>query len=84
MDEIIIIRAADPDGSVFRAVMEALRGKPTEVTEIAAPSITIGDIKIYPDSRTVYKAGKEIHLNHGEFSMLMLLASAPGQVFSKE
>ena len=64
--------------------MEALRGKPTEVTEIAAPSITIGDIEILPDRRTVYKAGEEVRLNHGEFSMLMLLASAPGQVFSKE
>ena len=63
--------------------MEALRGKPTEVTEIAAPSITIGDIKIYPDRRTVYKAGKEIHLNHGEFSVLCCMARSPGQVFSK-
>ena len=30
------------------------------------------------------KAGEEVRLNHGEFSMLLLLASAPGQVFSKD
>ena len=27
---------------------------------------------------------EEVRLNHGEFSMLLLLASAPGQVFSKD
>ena len=26
MEEIIVIRAADPDGSVFKAVVDALRG----------------------------------------------------------
>lgn len=83
MEEIIVIRMADPDGSVFRSVMEALHGKQAAVTEIAAPSIAIGDIEIYPDRRAVFKAGEEVRLTHGEFSMLMLLASSPGQVFSK-
>ena len=107
--EVIIIRAADPDGSMFqqklalygavygsdadsrverfRAIMDALRGRRAEVIELAAPShdiLTFGDIAIYPDRRTVLKAGKEVRLNHGEFSMLLLLASAPGQVFSKD
>ena len=27
MEEIIVIRAADPDGSVFKAVMDALQEK---------------------------------------------------------
>ena len=38
----------------------------------------------HPDRRVVLKAGEEVSLNHGEFSMLLLLASAPGQVFSKD
>ena len=37
MDEIIVIRAADPDGSVFQAVMDALNGKRAEVVDIATP-----------------------------------------------
>lgn len=84
--EIIIIRVADPGGSTFRAIMDALQDKRAEVIELVAPShnvLTFGDIEIYPDRRAVFKAGEEIRLNHGEFSMLMLLASAPGQVFSK-
>ena len=85
--EVIIIRAADPDGSMFRAIMDALRGRRAEVIELAAPShdiLTFGDIEIHPDRRVVLKAGEEVRLNHGEFSMLLLLASAPGQVFSKD
>ena len=66
--------------------MDALRGRRAEVIELAAPShdiLTFGDIEIHPDRRTVLKAGEEVRLNHGEFSMLLLLASHPGQVFSK-
>ena len=33
--EVIIIRAADPDGSMFRAIMDALRGRRAEVIELA-------------------------------------------------
>ena len=84
--EVIIIRAADPDGSMFRAIKDALRGRRAEVIELAAPShdiLTFGDIEIHPDRRVVLKAGEEVSLNHGEFSMLLLLASHPKQVFSK-
>ena len=86
VNEIIVIRAADPDGSMFRAIMDVLRDRKAEVIELAAPSLdafTFGEIAIYPERRTVLKAGEEVRLNHGEFSMLLLLASAPGQVFSK-
>ena len=86
VNEIIVIRAADPDGSMFRAIMDVLRDRKAEVIELAAPSLdafTFGEIAIYPERRTVLKAGEEVRLNHGEFSVLLLLASAPGQVFSK-
>ena len=50
MDEIIIIRAADPDGSVFQAVMDALKGKRAEVVDVAAPAtsvLRIGELERY-------------------------------------
>ena len=61
MDEIIVIRAADPDGRMFRAIMDALRGRRAEVIELDAPShdiLTFGDIEICPDRRTVLKEQK--------------------------
>lgn len=85
--EVIIIRTVDSDGSTFRAIMDALRDKRVEIIELAAPShnvLAFGNIEIYPERRIVLKAGEKVRLNHGEFSMLLLLASTPGQVFSKE
>ena len=86
MDEIIVIRAADPGGSVFQAVMDALNGKRAEVVSIAAPVapvLRIRELEIYHKHRRVFMAGKEVHLNHGEYTMLYCMASSPGQVFSK-
>ena len=86
VDEIIIIRAADPDGSVFQAVMDALNGKRAEVVSIAAsvaPVLRIRELEIYHKHRRVFMAGKEVHLNHGEYTMLYCMADRPGQVFSK-
>ena len=86
MDEIIVIRAADPDGSVFQAVMDALKGKRAEVVDVAAPAtsvLRIGELEIHHEHRQVFVAGREVRLNHGEYAMLYCMASAPGQVFSK-
>ena len=95
MDEIIIIRAADPDGSVFKAVMDALSGKMAEVVDVAeqsasvvsiaapvAPVLRIRELEIYHKHRRVFMAGKEVHLNHGEYTMLYCMANRPGQVHS--
>ena len=86
MDEIIIIRAADPDGSVFQAVMDALNGKRAEVVDVAAPAtsvLRIGELEIHHKHRRVLMAGREVELNHGEYAMLYCMASSPGYVFSK-
>ena len=86
MDEIIVIRVADPDGSVFQAVMDALNGKRAEVVSIAAPVapvLRIGDLEIHHEQRWVLMAGREVELNHGEYAMLYCMASSPGHVFSK-
>ena len=85
MEEIIVIRAADPDGSVFKAVMDALKGKRAEVVDVTAAAtsvLRIGDMEIHHEHRRVRMAGMEVRLNHGEYAMLYCMASAPGQVFS--
>ena len=86
MEEIIVIRAADPDGSVFQAVMDALKGKRAEVVDVSnlsAPMLRIGDLEIHHEQRRVLMAGREVELNHGEYAMLYCMASSPGRVFSK-
>ena len=86
MEEIIVIRARDPDGSVFQAVMDALKGKRAEVVDVSnlsASMLRIGDLEIHHEYRRVLMAGREVVLNHGEYAMLYCMASSPGQVFSK-
>ena len=86
MEEIIVIRAADPDGSVFKTVVDALRGKRAEVVSVAAPvssMLRIGELEIHHEHRRVLVTGREVRLNHGEYAMLYCMASSPGQVFSK-
>ena len=86
MEEIIVIRAADPDGSVFKAVMDALSGKRAEVVDVAEQSasvLRIGELEIHHEYRRVLMAGREVVLNHGEYAMLYCMARSPGQVFSK-
>ena len=73
MEEIIVIRAADPDGSVFQAVMDALKGKRAEVVDasnLSASMLRIGDLEIHHEQRRVLMAGREVELNHGEYAML--------------
>ena len=54
MDEIIVIRAADPDGSVFKAVVDALKDKKTKVVHAPAPVFSvlrIGELEIHHEHR---------------------------------
>ena len=86
MEKIIVIRATDPDGSVFKAIMDALNGKRAEVVDVTNMSTSvlhIGDLEIHHEQRRVLMAGREVELNHGEYAMLYCMASSPGQVFSK-
>lgn len=46
--------------------------------------IEVGDLRIEPEARRVYKAGKEVSLTNREFELLYFLAKHPGIVFSKE
>ena len=86
MEKIVIIWAQDPDGSVFKAVMDALKNKREEMADVVGPAtsvLRIGELEIYHEYRRVLMAGREVRLNHGEYAMLYCMASAPGQVFSK-
>ena len=86
MEEIIVIRATDPDGSVFKAIMDALNGKRAEVVDVTNMStsvLRIGELEIHHKHRRVLMADREVELNHGEYAMLYCMASSPGQVFSK-
>ena len=87
MEEIIVIRTSDPDGSVFRSILEALQGKDVQIlhaADLELSSLTLGDIEIFPEQRRVMKVGVEICLNYGEFSILYCMARCPGRVFSRE
>ena len=86
MDEIIVIRAADPDGSLFQAIVDALKDKRTEAVHVAdtvSSVLRVGELEIHHEYRWVMMAGREVRLNHGEYAMLYCMASSPGQVFSK-
>ena len=86
MDEIIVIRAADPDGSIFKAIVNALKDKRTEAVHVAdtvSSVLRVGELEIHHEYRWVMMAGREVRLNHGESAMLCCMASSPGQVFSK-
>ena len=86
MSEIIVIRVADPDGSLFQAIVNALKDKRAEVIHAAAPAssvLRIGELEIHHEHRRVLVAGREVRLNHGEYAMLYCMANSPGQVFSK-
>ena len=86
MSEIIVIRAADPDGSLFQAIVDALKDRRAEIIHVTAQFsavLRIGELEINHEYRRVLMAGREVRLDHGEYAMLYCMASAPGQVFSK-
>ena len=87
MEELIVIRTSDPDGSIFHSIIEALQSKNVQILHAAdlEPSVlTLGDIMIFPEQRRVMKQDIEIHLNYGVFSILYCMARYPGRVFSRE
>ena len=87
MGEIIVIRTSDPDESIYQTIIEVLQERNIQVFHAAnlePSSLILGDIEIFPEQRRVTKAGKEICLNYGEFSILYCMARCPGRVFSRE
>ena len=80
MKEIIVIRTSDPDGSIFRSLLGALQGTDVQILHALdqeSSTLTLGAIEIFPEQRRVMKAGAEICLNYGEFSILYCMARCP-------
>ena len=62
MSEIIVIRVADPDGSLFQTIVDALKDKRAEIIHVTAPFsavLRIGELEIYHEYRRVLMAGRE-------------------------
>ena len=86
MEEIIVIRVTDSDGSIFQAIADVLKTKPRDLLAIAHSNdsvLKLGDLELRPSYHQASIAGREIRLNHGEYAMLMHMVKSPGQVFSK-
>lgn len=58
--------------------------KPVQIVKVTASTLSFRDIEIHPAYRQVFKAGNEIHLNYGEYSMPYCLAKSPGRVFTRD
>ena len=85
MGKIIIIQIADSDEKIYNSIVELLeKYLSCNIHGGFHSSLTVGDIEIQPEYRRVYKAGKEIQLTYGEFSILYCMARFPGRVFSRE
>ena len=49
-ERIIVIRVADPDGSLFQTIVDALKDKRAEIIHVTAPFsavLRIGELEIY-------------------------------------
>ena len=87
MDDIIIIRAKDPDGKVFQRIKDALCVDSIEIMDIpnrTELTFTFPGLVVKPDSGIVLRDDCPVQLNYGEFSMLCHLARHPGIILSKE
>ena len=84
MEEIIIIRALDQGGGLFKTIMDIVYHSSVHIIETRSTVLAFGDIEIHTDCRRVLKAGKDIRINHSEYAMLYCMAKAPGRIYTKE
>ncbi|MFQ7400887.1 MAG: DNA-binding response regulator [Neglectibacter sp.] len=85
MDEIIVIRAADPDGSIFKAIVNALKDKKeaVHVADTVSSVLRVGELEIHHEYRWVMMAGRKCGSTMESMPCFYCMASSPGQVFSK-
>lgn len=85
MENIIIIRLPDPEGDIFRKVINVI-GVGGENT----PHINNNVEFVFPSLRVnmnmgiVERDGLQIQLNNSEFRILCHLVQNPGRIFSKD
>jgi DNA-binding response OmpR family regulator len=61
-----------------------LRRRRIDAADHTPSKIEVADLSIDPLARTVERGGAEVRLTTAEFDLLLLLAEAPGQVFSRQ
>ena len=86
MEEIIIIRTSDVDGSVFHDLMDVLKDKKVQVInsgENRTEVLSFPDLKIDCAFHKLICHGQEIKLTASEYRLLSYLAAAPGRVYTK-
>jgi DNA-binding response OmpR family regulator len=64
-------------------VAALLRRRRLDAADRGAPQLSVAGLDIDPLGRSVSADGKEIRLTAAEFDLLLLLAGAPGQVFTR-
>ncbi|ACZ31500.1 two component transcriptional regulator, winged helix family [Xylanimonas cellulosilytica DSM 15894] len=60
------------------------RAQQAVVTSPADPPLVMGDVTIDRAQRRVHRAGEEVHLTPTEFELLVMLASSPKTVLTRE
>jgi two-component system response regulator MtrA len=76
------------DPEVFTVAVEAVmrRGTPATPSLSLLPSlepITVQDLKVFPDRRTVERNGRRQTLSHTEWQLFAFLLRQPGRVFTR-
>ena len=69
---------------VFISRIKALLRRYKDETPVLSGLISLGTVKINTEKHMVYKNDQEIELPRKEFSLLLLLSSKPGKVFTRE
>ena len=82
-----ILLAAGVGAGVDLLILVALflvlrRLRPAKAGEGTQPSVELGGLRIYDDGKLVTLFGKPVRLSPKQFTLLRLLASSPGKVFS--
>lgn len=69
-----------------KARMKAIlrRNTPKEQAAVQRAVLTVGEMKLNCDSRSLFIGGREIYLTAKEFDLLELLAFHPNKVYSRE
>jgi len=69
-------------GELLARIRVALRHAARSGAERNEPTITVGELSIDLDKRTVHVAGKEVHLTPTEYKLLALLLKHAGKVLT--
>jgi len=87
MEDIIIIRAIDTDGTVYQRIKDALTDISMEEVDLSLQKKNIvldfPGLVIQIKAGVVLQDGIPVQLNYSEFSVLCHLARHPGRILSK-